>query len=198
MFSKPKMPFNLHTTNTHPTVSPLPKSHKHALSDPNWHSAMTDEHMALIDNNTWELVPRPPDAHVIRCMWIYRHKFHANGTLARYKARLVVNGKCQQVGVDCDETFRPVMKPTTIRSVLSLAVSRSWPIHQLNIKNAFLHGDLKETVYMYQPPRFMDPQNPTHIYRLLKSLYGLKQAPRTWYHRFATYIHNCGFKSTKK
>lgn len=70
-------------------------------------------------------MPRPLDAHVKRCMWIFRHKFHANETLARYKARLVINGKCQQVGVDCNETFIPIAKPTTIRIVLSLAVSRS-------------------------------------------------------------------------
>lgn len=113
---------------------------------------MTDEYMALIDNNTWELVSRPPDAKFICCMWLYRHKFHANGKLTRYKTRLVINGKCQQVEVDCNETFSPVVKPTTIRTVLTLVVSRSWKIHQLDVKNAFLHGDLKETIYMFQPP----------------------------------------------
>ncbi|KAI3508248.1 hypothetical protein L1887_23254 [Cichorium endivia] len=193
--TKPKPQFNLNTTTTSPDISPLPKSHNHALSDPNWNCAMTDEYKTLMDNNTWELVPRPPDAHIIRCMWLYRHKFHANGTLARYKARLVINGKCQQVGVDCDETFSPVVKPTTIRTVLSLAVSRSWPIHQLDVKNAFLHGELNETVYMFQPPAFVDKNNPKHVCRLRKSLYGLKQAPRAWYQRFATYIQSCGFKS---
>jgi len=137
---------------------------------------MTNEYKALIDNNTWELVPRPNNVHVIHCMWIYRHKFHANGTLERYKARLVINGKSQQIGVDCDETFSPVVKPTTIRTVLSLAVSRSWQIHQLDVKNAFLHRDLKETVYMFQPRGFVDKENPTHVCRLQKSLYGLKQA----------------------
>lgn len=190
----PKTYYNLTTTTS--SISPIPKSHNQALSDPNWTCAMTDEYKALMDNNTWELVPRPPDALIIRCMWLFRHKFHANGTLARYKARLVINGKSQQVGVDCDETFSPVVKPTTIRTVLSLAVSRSWPIHQLDVKNAFLHGDLQETVYMFQPPGFVNSQNPKHVCRLNKSLYGLKQAPRAWYHRFATFVHTCGFKST--
>ncbi|KAJ9544320.1 hypothetical protein OSB04_024027 [Centaurea solstitialis] len=96
-------------------------------------------------------------------MWLYCHKFHANGTLARHKARLVINGKCQQVEVDCDETFSPVVKPTTICTVLILAISQSWPIHQLDVKNAFLHGDLLETVYMFQPLGFVDPGNPKHF-----------------------------------
>ncbi|KAM0020291.1 putative RNA-directed DNA polymerase [Helianthus debilis subsp. tardiflorus] len=190
--SKPKVPFNLNVD----TISPIPKSHLHAMSDPNWSDAMKTEYNALIENNTWDLVPRPPDAHIIRCMWLFRHKYHANGTLERYKARLVVNGKSQQVGIDCDETFSPVVKPTTIRTVLSLALSRNWPIHQLDVKNAFLHGELNETVYMFQPPGFLDDRRPKHVCRLKKSLYGLKQAPRAWYHRFASYILKCGFRTS--
>ncbi|XP_022032735.1 uncharacterized mitochondrial protein AtMg00820-like [Helianthus annuus] len=97
-------------------MSPLPKSHLTTLSDPNWKHAMTDEYEALLANNTWELVPRPPNVPIIRCMWLFKHKFHADDTLERHKARLVVNGKSQTVGVDCDETFSPVVKPTTIRT----------------------------------------------------------------------------------
>ncbi|XP_074270687.1 uncharacterized protein LOC141594577 [Silene latifolia] len=100
----------------------------------------------------------------------------------------------QQVGVDCDETFSPVVKPATIRTVLSLAVCNKWSIHQLDVKNAFLHGNLAETVYMYQPPGFRDRQHPGHVCLLQKSLYGLKQAPRAWYHRFATYVATIGFQ----
>ncbi|GKF70876.1 ribonuclease H-like domain-containing protein, partial [Tanacetum coccineum] len=95
-------------------------------------------------------------------MWLFKHKFHADGTLSRYKARLVANGGNQQHGVDFDETFSLVVKPATIRIVLSLAVSRQWPIHQLNVKNAFLNGDLSETVYMHQPPGFVDSRYPNH------------------------------------
>ena len=135
---------------------------------------MQDEFNALRINHTWDLVPRPTDAPVIRCMLLLRHKFHADGSLQRYKARLVVNGKTQQIGVDCDETFSHVVKPTTIRTVLSLAVSKSWPIHQLDVKNVFLHGNLEETVYMHQPPGFVDPSAPYHVCKLQNSLYGLK------------------------
>ncbi|XP_074293345.1 uncharacterized protein LOC141620346 [Silene latifolia] len=120
----------------------------------------------------------------------------AYGSLERYKARLVVNGKTQQVGIDCDETFSPVVKPTSIRTVLSIAVSKAWPIHQLDVKNAFLHGNLNETVYMHQPPGFVDQNSPHHVCKLRKSLYGLKQAPRAWFTRFASFIHSQGFVSS--
>ncbi|GJR35128.1 ribonuclease H-like domain-containing protein [Tanacetum coccineum] len=113
------------------------------------------------------------------------HKFHADGTLSRYKARLVANGSSQQLGIDFDETFSPVVKPATIRTILSLVVSRQWPVHQLDVKNAFLNGDLSKTVYMHQPPGFVDSWYPNHLCLLQRSLYGLKQAPRAWFQWFA-------------
>ncbi|GKD31495.1 ribonuclease H-like domain-containing protein, partial [Tanacetum coccineum] len=85
------------------------------------------------------------------------HKYHVDGSLSLYKARIVVNGRNQQQGIDCDETFCLVVKPITIRTGLSIAMSTNWPIHQLDVKNAFLHGYLSDTVYMNQPPRFVDP-----------------------------------------
>ncbi|GKG30652.1 ribonuclease H-like domain-containing protein, partial [Tanacetum coccineum] len=93
--------------------------HVHALRDPHWKEAMLDEYNALVSNGTWVLVPRPANVNVVRSMWLFKHKFKA-----RYKARLVANGRSQQPGIDCDETFSPVVKPATIRTVLSLAVSR--------------------------------------------------------------------------
>ncbi|GKA66783.1 ribonuclease H-like domain-containing protein [Tanacetum coccineum] len=158
-----------------------------------WRNAMYDEYNALVKNGTWLLVPRPGDVNMVRSMWLFKHKFHADGTLSRYKARLVANGSSQQLGVDFDETFSPVVKPATIRTVLSLAVSRKWPIHQLDVKNAFLNGDLSETVYMHQPPGFVDARFPNHVCRLQRSLYGLKQAPRAWFQRFAGYATRAGF-----
>ncbi|KAL9228101.1 hypothetical protein vseg_003715 [Gypsophila vaccaria] len=190
---KPKTLFDLCTT----TLAPIPKSPITALQDPNWHRAMKDEYDALIKNNTWVLVPRPPDVNVTRCLWLFKHKFKANSDLERYKARLVVNGRSQQVGVDCDETFSPVVKPAKIRTVLSLVVSKNWSLHQLDVKNAFLHGHLAETVYMHQPPGFRDRSRPDHVCLLKKSLYGLKQAPRAWYQRFANYVSSIGFIHSK-
>ncbi|CAH9141381.1 unnamed protein product [Cuscuta epithymum] len=195
---RPNPIYNL--TNIHnPSViaSPLPKSHVQALQDPNWTSAMNSEFTALINNKTWELVPRPPNANVIRCMWLFKHKYRSDGSLERHKARLVVNGKSQRLGIDCDETFSPVVKPATIRTVLSIALSHSWPLHQLDVNNAFLHGFLNETVYMHQPPGFRDVTRPNHVCLLKKSLYGLKQAPRAWYHRFASHVAKLGFQHSK-
>ncbi|GKB15630.1 ribonuclease H-like domain-containing protein [Tanacetum coccineum] len=157
-------------------VSPLPKSYRDAFNDPNWQNTMRDEYTTLIKNKTWTLVPRPPDANIVRCMWLFRHMYLADDTLSRYKARLVANGNTQLEGVDVDETFSPVVKPGTIRIVLSLAASRHWPIHQLDVKNAFLHGDLSETVYMHQPPRFRDYVHPDYVCLLQWSLQGTDTA----------------------
>nr|GFC48651.1 retrotransposon protein, putative, unclassified [Tanacetum cinerariifolium] len=110
---------------------------------------------------------------------------------------LVANGSNQQQGIDVDETFSSVAKPATIRNVLSLAVSRKWPIHQLDVKNAFLNGNLSETVYMHQPPGFTDPQHPNHVCLLQRSLYGLKQAPRAWFQRFAGYAIRAAFYNSR-
>ncbi|GJV54143.1 ribonuclease H-like domain-containing protein [Tanacetum coccineum] len=191
--TRPTQRLNLHVS----TISPLPKSYRDAFNDLNWQNAMNDEYHALINNNTWTLVPRPTDANIVRCMWLFRHKYLANGTLSRYKARIVANGSTQLEGVDVDETFSPVVKPGTIRTVLSLATSRHWPVHQLDVKNAFLHGDLSETVYMHQPPGFRDSTHPDYVCLLQRSLYGLKQAPRAWFQRFASYITRVGFHHSR-
>jgi histone deacetylase 1/2 len=121
----------------------------------------------------------------------------ADGSLERYKARWVVRGFTQRAGVDYGETFSPVVKPATIRTVLTIAASRRWPVHQLDVKNAFLHGTLSEEVFCLQPAGFVDDTKPQHVCRLSKSLYGLKQAPRAWFMRFAAFIHTIGFAAAR-
>ncbi|KAJ9545524.1 hypothetical protein OSB04_025231 [Centaurea solstitialis] len=180
------------TSQTEPTAPPPPQTTNHLQHHP---PPVTCKPVPRV--GTWELVPRPSDHNIIRCHWLFRHKFRADGTLERYKARLVVNGKTQQVGIDCEETFSPVVKPATIRTVLSLAMGRKWDIHQLDVKNAFLHGHLQETVYMHQPPGFFNTRLPDHVCKLRKSLYGLNQAPRAWYQRFANYLLTIGFVCSK-
>ncbi|WVZ58836.1 hypothetical protein U9M48_009062 [Paspalum notatum var. saurae] len=182
---------------TEPRISPVPSSVRDALADPHWRRAMEEEYAALLVNQTWDLVPRSPGCNVVTGKWIWTHKRRADGTLDRYKARWVLRGFSQRPGVDYDETFSPVVKPATVRTVLSLALSRSWPVHQLDVKNAFLHGTLTKTVYCSQPAGFVDPSRPEMVCRLNKSLYGLKQAPRAWYSRFATFLVTLGFTKAK-
>lgn len=148
-------------------------------------------------NGTWSLVPRVPNSNIVGCKWVYKLKRDQTGTITRYKARLVAKGFRQQQGVDFQETFSPVVKPKTIRVVLSLAVAQQWPLRELDVQNAFLHGDLKETVYLQQPPGFVDPHKPDHVCLLHKSLYGLKQAPRAWFQRLSTALCALGFWGSK-
>jgi hypothetical protein len=156
-----------------------------------------EEFNALKLNNTWDLVDRPDGTNVVSSKWIFKHKFNVYSSLERYKARCVVRGFTQRPGIDFDETFSPVVKPATVRTVLSLALSRQWPVYQLDVKNAFLHGILTQTVYCTQPAGFEDTSRPGLGCRLNKSLYGLKYAPRAWYSWFATFILQLGFVESK-
>lgn len=158
-----------------------------------WWDAMNVEISALHSNQTWVLVPLPPNANIVGCKWVYKIKRNPDGSVSRYKARLVAKGFNQTEGIDYTETFSPVVKPTTIRLVLSIAYSRGWDIRQVDVNNAFLHGDLSESVYMEQPPGFVDPSRPQHVCLLKKALYGLKQAPRAWFAKLSTALLSFGF-----
>jgi hypothetical protein len=125
-----------------------PSSYKTVLADDKWCQAMQDEFLALRQNNTWTLVPKPHGQNIISCKWVFRVKQHLDGSIDKLKARLVARGFTQQYGIDCHETFSPVVKPATVRLVLSLAVSRGWHTRQIDISNAFLHGFLDDTAYM--------------------------------------------------
>lgn len=177
--------------------TPPPTSVRAALRDPEWKAAMQEEFGALQANGTWTLVPRPPHANVITGKWIFKNKLHPDGSLERRKARWVVRGFSQRPGVDFHQTFSPVIKPTSIRTVLHLAAVRRWPVHQLDVKNAFLHGDLAERVYCHQPAGFVDDTRPNQVCLLVKSLYGLKQAPRAWFQRLRNYLCTIGFIPTR-
>ena len=170
-----------------------PRHFRAALGVPHWRAAMEQEFSALLENKTWHLVPPVPGANVIDSKWVFKVKRHSDGSIERYKARLVAKGFKQRYGLDYEDIFSPVVKTTTIRLLLSLAVNRGWSLRQLDVQNAFLHGVLEEEVYMRQPPGFEDPQHPHHICRLDKALYGLKQAPRAWHHRLGAALADHGF-----
>ena len=135
--------------------------------------------------------------NIVGCKWVFRIKRKADGSIERYKARLVAKGFHQQPGIDFGETYSPVVKPITIRTVLTIAVTAGWPIHQIDVSNAFLHGVLQEDVYMSQTPGFAHPKFPNAVCKLHKALYGLKQAPRAWFSRLSTRLHELGFHGSK-
>jgi hypothetical protein len=121
-----------------------------------------------------KLVPPQATTNIVGCKWVFKLKKKADGSVERHKERLVAKGFHQQVGLDYGETYSPVVKPTTIITVLSVAYSAGWSLKQINIQNAFLHGFLSEDVHMVQPPGFINPSYPQHVCKLRKSLYGLK------------------------
>jgi transposase InsO family protein len=168
----------------------VPKSYQDALSHPGWNSAMQEEMRALDMNHTWTLVPPPSGAHIVGCRWVFTVKHNPDGTVERLKARLVAKGFTQTYGLDYTETFSPVAKLNSIRIIISLAANLAWPLHQLDVKNAFLHGDLSETVYMAQPPGFESKGE--SVCHLHKSIYGLKQSPRAWFDKFSNTVISHG------
>ena len=140
---------------------------------------MQEEIKDLIQNRTWDLVPRPPTANIVGSKWVFKTKLKEDGTIDRYKAQLVARDFSQIPGLDFGETFSPIIKHTTIKLILSLTVTLGWTMRQSDVKNAFIHGFLKEKVLMEQPPGFINKDLLNHVYKLNCSLYGLKQAPRT-------------------
>ncbi|CAO2838095.1 unnamed protein product [Amaranthus hypochondriacus] len=156
---------------------------------------MDVELTTLQANHTWDLVPLPCGKKPIGCKWVFKIKLKVDGSLERYKARLVAKGYTQEYGIDFHETFSPVVCMTTIRCILALAASHKWSLHQLDVNNAFLHGDLNEDVYMVVPDGLS--HSPNLVCKLRKSLYGLKQAPRQWFAKLTTALLAQGFVQSK-
>jgi hypothetical protein len=150
---------------------------------------MAEEIAALERTGTWDLVPLPSNVTPITCKWVY--KVRSDGSLERYKARLVARGFQQEYGIDYEETFAPVAHVTTVRTLLAVKAVRQWSISQLDVKNAFLNGELREEVYMQPPPGYSVPDG--LVCRLRHSLYGLNQAPRAWFECFSSVVIDAGF-----
>lgn len=145
-----------------------------------WIKACEDELRSIEKNRTWSLVDLPKGFKAIGLKWVFKIKRNADGSISKFKARLVAKGYIQQHGIDYDEVFAPVARIETIRLIIAIAASREWKIHHLDVKTAFLHGELREEVYVSQPEGFEVKGKENKVYRLHKALYGLKQAPRAW------------------
>lgn len=157
---------------------------------------MDAEIKALEQNNTWTLTPLPNGKYPIVCKWVFTKKYKSDGTLDRYKARLVAKGFTQTEGIDYFETFSHVAKMTTVRLILALASAHDWHVQQLDVNNAFLHGELEEEVYMVLHPGFKS-SNPHVVCKLQKSLYGLKQASRQWFQKLSSALISFGYTESK-
>jgi hypothetical protein len=169
-----------------------PTNYTQASQHDCWNKALQAELTALANNNTWKIVDLPAGVKPIGCKWVYKIKRKPDGTIDRYKARLVAKGYNQIEGVDYFQTFSPVAKMTTIRTVLAVASIQHWYIHQIDVDNAFLHGDLDEDVYM-KIPQGLEGTTDKQACKLIKSLYGLKQASRQWYDKLSKFLINIGY-----
>ncbi|KAM0070443.1 putative RNA-directed DNA polymerase [Helianthus debilis subsp. tardiflorus] len=155
-------------------------SFQEAKTNQEWVLAMKHEMDLIERNKTWFLTDLPKDAKAIGLKWVFKVERNPDVSINKYKARLVAKGYVQQHGIDFDEVFTPVARIETIRLLISIAASEGREMHHLDIKSAFLHGDLKEEVYVFQPEGFKKPSLESKVYKLKKALYGLKQAPRAW------------------
>ncbi|GKB07772.1 retrovirus-related pol polyprotein from transposon TNT 1-94 [Tanacetum coccineum] len=165
-----------------------PKNYKEALTQACWIEAMQEELHEFERLEVWELVPPPDKAFVISLKWIYKVKLDELGGILKNKARLVARGYRQEEGIDFEESFAPVARLEAIRIFLAFAAHMNMVIYQMDVKTAFLNGNLREEVYVSQPDGFVDPDKPNHVYKLKKALYGLKQAPRAWYDMLSSFL----------
>ena len=164
-----------------------PLSYTEAASEEVWKRAMREEMLAIDRNDIWELVTPPPNRRPIGLKWIFKLKKNQQGEVIKHQAWLVVKGCSQRKGLDYDEIYAPVVRFETIRLLIALAALKDWKIHHLDVKSAFLNGEIKEVIYVKQPEGFLVKGKEGCVFRLKKALYGLKQAPRAWYFK----LHAC-------
>ncbi|GJQ99263.1 retrovirus-related pol polyprotein from transposon TNT 1-94 [Tanacetum coccineum] len=174
-----------------------PTSYREAVTSSEgqqWREAIKSEIESILQNHTWELVDLPPGCKPLGYKWIFKKKMKADGTVDKYKARLVIQGFRQREGLDYFDTYSPITRITSIRMILAIAALRNLEIHQMDVKTAFLNGDLEEEIYMNQPEGFTAPGQEGKVCRLVKSLYGLKQAPKQWHQKFDNTMLESEFK----
>lgn len=173
-----------------------PSSFEEAAKQHVWEDAMMEEYQSILKNDVWDIVPRPEGKSIVSSKWIYKIKHFAEGSIEKYKARFVARGFSQKEGIDYDETFAPIARYTSIRTIISLATILGWKLHQMDVKTAFLNGQVEEEVYIEQPDGFVVQRKESHVCKLRKTLYGLKQAPGAWYAKIDSYLQNLGFSKS--
>jgi hypothetical protein len=162
-----------------------------------WIDAMTEEYESIINNDVWEVVPRPKNKDVVSSKWIYKIKHPVEKTIEKHKARFVTRGFSQKEGIDYEETFAHVYKYTSIRTIITLSSKMKWKLHQMDVKTTLLNGVIEEEVYIEQPQGFEVEDRKTHVCGLNKAMYGLKQAPRARYGRIDSFLMRLRFTKNK-
>ncbi|KAM1431045.1 hypothetical protein ACFX2I_047043 [Malus domestica] len=170
-----------------------PEDFSEVVKDDVWKKARTEEILMIEKNSTWQLVDRPSSKPVVGVKWVYKTKLNLDSSIQKHKARLVAKCYTQKPGIDFNETFAPVARLDTIRTLIALAAQKGWKLWQLDFKSAFLNGVLDEEVYVDQPDGFVIKGAEDKVSKLRKALYGLKQAPRAWYSEIDTYLIHYGF-----
>ena len=173
-----------------------PTSFHEAVKCSKWKEAMDAEIKSIERNQTWSLTLLPDATKAIGVKWIYKTKLNELGEVDKFKARLVVKGYAQDYGIDYTEVFALVARLDTVRMILALAAQRGWGVHQLDVKSAFLHGELEEDIFVEQPQGYEVKGKEHMVYKLHKALYGLKQAPRAWFSRIEAHFVREGFTSS--
>jgi hypothetical protein len=161
-----------------------------------WKDAMLEEYRSIIKNNVWDIVSRPKDKSVISYKWIYTIKHATDGSVEKFKAIFVARGFTQKEEIDYEETFSPIAKYTSIRTIISLASVLGWKLHQMDVKTTFLNGKIEQEVFVEQPDGFVLHNKGGHVCKLRKALYGLKQAPRVWYDMIDGFLKSLGFQKS--
>lgn len=168
-------------------------SFKEAEQHKSWRHAMMEEMESITHNKTWVLVDPPPSHRPIGLKWVYKVKQDERGVIVKYKARLIAKGYIQQAGIDFEEVFAPVARMESVRLLLAVAAHAGWGVHHMDVKSAFLNGELAEEVYVQQPPGFSVEGQEHKVYRLHKALYGLRQAPTAWNAKLDDSLLSLGF-----
>jgi hypothetical protein len=193
---RPK-PFSNYTALICDLPDEEPTCSEEAIQRKEWADAMTEEYQSIMKNEVWEIVPRSKNKDGVSYRWLFKIKHAANGSIEKYKARFVARGFSQKEGIDYEETFAPVARYTSIRTIIALAAKMKWKLHQMDVKTTFLNGVIEEEVYIEQPQGFEVEDRKSHVCRLKKALYGLKQAPRAWYGRIDSFLTSLGFTKSK-
>jgi hypothetical protein len=173
-----------------------PSCHGEAARQQVWQDAITKEYQSIMKNDVWDIVLRPEGKSVVTSKLIYNIKHATDGSVKKYKEIFVARGFSQVEGIDYEETFAPVARYTSIRTIIALAASMGWRLHQMDVKTTFLNGEIEEEIYIEQLEEFVTHEQKSHVCRLKKALYGLKQAPRAWYEKMDGFLMSLGFSKS--